>query len=194
MLGENEKRIQCSMHVLHSSGAPGPWYCISFTRNVFWYDLLNAQQDYRPRLLIVSASPITLPSGFNCYIVSGASRTWKWTFAEEACVLFYSQTKPQTCLFMRVFLCAWARRRCSRSPPPFSASLFGEDFVCAGRGSMNASAEVLPSPPQLSGETGTTSFRKKKKKKKKFLEFEAPWNYFVRQELSSEALRFQGEV
>lgn len=44
-------------------------------------------------------------------------------------------------------------------------------------------------PPQFSGETGTTSFRKKKKK---FLEFQAPWNYFVRQELSSEALRFQG--
>lgn len=52
--------------------------------------------------------------------------------------------------------------------------------------------QVLKSslPPQLSGETGTTSFRKKKKKK--FLEFQAPWNYFVRQELSSEALRFQG--
>lgn len=56
------------------------------------------------------------------------------------------------------------RRRCSRSQPPSSASLFGEDFVCAGRRSMNASAEVLPSPPQFSGETGTTSFRKKKKK------------------------------
>lgn len=32
------------------------------------------------------------------------------------------------------------------------------------------------------------------KKKKKFLEFQAPWNYFVRQELSSEALRFRREV
>lgn len=32
------------------------------------------------------------------------------------------------------------------------------------------------------------------KRKKKFLEFQAPWNYFVRQESSSEALRFEGEV
>lgn len=51
----------------------------------------------------------------------------------------------------------------------------------------------LPFPPPSSGETGTTSFRKKGKKKK-FLEFQAPWNYFVRQELSSEAQRFRREV
>lgn len=77
--------------------------------------------------------------------------------------------------------------------PPSTASLFGGRLCLRWpRGSMNASAEVLPSPPhhQFSGETGTTSFRKKEKKK--FLEFQAPWNYFVRQGLSSEALRFQG--
>lgn len=34
MLRENEKRIQCSMHVLHSSGEPHRWYCIDFIRNV----------------------------------------------------------------------------------------------------------------------------------------------------------------
>lgn len=87
--------------------------------------------------------------------------------------------------------CVGGRRRSSRSEPPSSASLFGEDFVRAGRRSMNASAEVssLPPPTLSSGETGTTSFRKKEKKK--FLEFQAPWNDFVRQELSSEALRFR---
>lgn len=34
VLRENEKRIQCSMHVLHSSGVPHRWYCISFIKNV----------------------------------------------------------------------------------------------------------------------------------------------------------------
>lgn len=94
--------------------------------------------------------------------------------------------------FAVCFLCACVcgRRRCSRSQPPSSASLFGEDFVRAGRRSMNASAEVFPSPPALAKQEQLLLG----KKKKKFLEFQAPWNYFVRQELSSEALRFHREV
>lgn len=95
------------------------------------------------------------------------------------------------CCVIFVCACVCGRRRCSRSQPPSSASLFGEDFVRAGRRSMNASAEVFPPSPPSSGETGTTSFRKKEKK---FLEFQAPWNYFVRQELSSETPRFHREV
>lgn len=35
MLRENEKRIQCSMHVLHSSGLPHRWYCIFIIKILF---------------------------------------------------------------------------------------------------------------------------------------------------------------
>lgn len=97
------------------------------------------------------------------------------------------------CASVRV-LRVCGRRRCSRSPPPTSASLFGEDFVRAGRRSMNASAGVFPSPPPALAKQEQLLLGKKRKEKKKFLEFQAPWNYFVRQELSSEALRFRREV
>lgn len=40
MLGENEKRIQCSMRVLHSPGVPHCGYCVSFIKkNVL--DMIN---------------------------------------------------------------------------------------------------------------------------------------------------------
>lgn len=54
---------------------------------------------------------------------------------------------------------------------------------------MNASAEVLP--PPLNSSLAKQEQLLLGKRKKKFPEFQAPWNYFVRQELSSEALRFQ---
>lgn len=38
VLRENEKRIQCSVHVLHSSGVPHRWYCISFIKKCACYD------------------------------------------------------------------------------------------------------------------------------------------------------------
>lgn len=66
--------------------------------------------------------------------------------------------------FAVCFLCACVcgRRRCSCSQPPSSASLFGEDFVRAGRRSMNASAEVFPSPPALAKQEQLLLGKKKK--------------------------------
>lgn len=76
----------------------------------------------------------------------------------------------------------------SRRPvPPSSGKTL---FALADAPWMQVLKSSLPPPPS-SGETGTTSFRKKEKK---FLEFQAPWNYFVRQELSSETPRFHREV
>lgn len=103
---------------------------------------------------------------FNCYIVNRASTTWKRTFAWAQ--PRWSHQPPNRwnkwhlpCVFFP-YTCVCGRRRCSRSQPPSSASLFGEDFVRAGRRSMNASAEVFPSPPALAKQEQLLLGKKKK--------------------------------
>lgn len=149
MLRENEKGTQCSMHVLHSPGVPRRWYCIPFTRNVC--DMICE----RGARLQASAAdcvgqPYHPPSDVIVALLTGLAQLGTDRAPERGLACFNSRQSAGTgrilCGFFLV--CACGRRRCSRSEPPSSASLFGEDFVCAGRRSMNASAEVFPpSPP-----------------------------------------------
>lgn len=164
-----KKGTQCSMHVLHSSGAPRRRYCISCVWNVF-------RMIYK-RVTRLQASacdcvgqPLSSAERFNCYIVNGAEhnlggrRRKKNVYPRRAlrCIFFiyyYPTESPpgwvsfRTCIF-RVFLLSFVLALISRPLPPSS----GEDFVCTGRGSMNASAEVLPPFPPPS--TSTSSLAK----------------------------------
>ena len=100
--------------------------------------------------MIVSASPYHLPSDLIVTLLTELAELENERLLKEGPDCFISRQKAlkRRSFFVCGFLCVLVVVVLA-SQPPSSASLFGEDFVCAGRRSMNASAEVLPSPPVL---------------------------------------------
>lgn len=161
------------MHVLHSSGVQHRWYCISFIKNVCDMIYKTRSEIIGLGLLDCVGQPYHLPSDLIVTLLTELAQLENERFQpEEALNLFYSRTKaPQmnlvswvcvcVCVFFRVCLCAdVVVLALSRRPvPPSSGKTL---FALADAPWMQVLKSSLP--PQFSGETGTTSFRKKKKK------------------------------
>lgn len=181
MLRENEKRIQCSMRALHSSGVHR-WYCICLFFiiiiifiNGVWYDL------WRRREIIglgcwLCRPAISSAERFNCYIVNRASTSWKPRFARAQ--PGWAGWPPNRwikrrlpCFCASACACASVCVACLWKTSLFSLSAADQCLPLRGRLCSRwptlheCECWSLPFPPPSSGETGTTSFRKKEKKK-----------------------------
>lgn len=114
VLGENEKRIQCSMHVLHSSGVPHRWYCISFIKNVCDMIYKTRSEIIGLGLLDCVGQPYHLPSDLIVTLLTELAQLENERFQpEEALNLFYSRTKSPSNESRFVCVCVFFACACA---------------------------------------------------------------------------------
>lgn len=189
MLRENGKGYNAACSAFFGSTTPLVLYFLHF--KCVWYQLETRRKMiglvcwlFRPAL--------SSAERLNCYIVKRASKTSKYTFSWEGLWKALLEMNASDISLLCVGLCVLG-----------STSLFSlvAAVHCLPSGKTLFALAEAPWMQVLKSSLPPSSLAKqeqlllgKRKKKKKFLEFQAPWNYFVRQELSSEALRFEGEV